>query len=164
MAPRQRETQSAHWRPSPLKAPSHGHHPYHQPSFTLPRPNSFPVCSKRVGSSSGPLPFSHRALPTQSRSHLPDQAPTRAPHSPSQRCSAARCGMSSPGEDMPHCRRTYYYQVRGTFLQFGAYPEDVRRRSVSVDSPQVRWRELSPDIYGWRICSDTPVPGPTLHL
>ena len=52
---------------------------------------------------------------------------------------------------MPHCRRTYYYQVRGTFLQFGAYPEDVRRRSVSVDSPQVRWRELSPDIYAWRM-------------
>ena len=52
---------------------------------------------------------------------------------------------------MPHCRRTYYYQVRGTFLQFGAYPEEVRRRSVSVDSPQVRWRELSPDIYAWRM-------------
>ena len=52
---------------------------------------------------------------------------------------------------MPHCRRTYYYQVRRTFLQFGAYPEEVRRRSVSVDSPQVRWRELSPDIYAWRM-------------
>ena len=52
---------------------------------------------------------------------------------------------------MPHCRRTYCYQVRRTFLQFGAYPEEVRRRSVSVDSPQVRWRELSPDIYAWRM-------------
>ena len=62
MAPRQRETQSAHRRPSPLKAPSHGHNPYHQPSFTLPRPNSFPICSKRVGSSSGPLPFFSQGL------------------------------------------------------------------------------------------------------
>ena len=50
---------------------------------------------------------------------------------------------------MPHCRRTYCYQVRRTFLQFGAYPKEVRRRSVSVGSQQVRWRELTPDIYAW---------------
>ena len=51
---------------------------------------------------------------------------------------------------MPPCRRTYWYRVQKTFLDFGAYPQEVRRRSVSVGSQQMRWRELSPDIYAWR--------------